>query len=224
MQPIFIQGETLEFFVTLQNPLGFDLEVSNLRLRWAYSVVSLSLVTELLLSHSTSGVDFISHPCSVLLPPLAFHTVRVTGTASNPGTLLVRGCVIRLTDGSEAEFILPVLDAEEERRQRKRESIREGYERSLKLSGLDARPSERRKRESARLEGVAAAASAESGDGGPSSKIKKAEHPPKRSSSGVVAIKEPGFLRCEVVPEQPLLRIRGTSLTHGAMMLYDGEE
>jgi hypothetical protein len=31
------------------------------------------------------------------------------------------------------------------------------------------------------------------------------------------------FLECKVVPEQPLLRIRRTSVTHGAVMLYDGE-
>jgi hypothetical protein len=31
------------------------------------------------------------------------------------------------------------------------------------------------------------------------------------------------FLVCNVVPEMPLLAIRSTSLTHGALMLYDGE-
>ncbi|KAF6765224.1 TRAPP II complex [Ephemerocybe angulata] len=31
------------------------------------------------------------------------------------------------------------------------------------------------------------------------------------------------FLECKVVPEQPLLRIRRTTITHGALMLYDGE-
>lgn len=31
------------------------------------------------------------------------------------------------------------------------------------------------------------------------------------------------FLQCKVVPEQPLLRIRRTTVTHGALMLYDGE-
>ncbi|KAE9396079.1 hypothetical protein BT96DRAFT_1041682 [Gymnopus androsaceus JB14] len=31
------------------------------------------------------------------------------------------------------------------------------------------------------------------------------------------------FLECKVVPEQPLLRIRRTTATHGALMLYDGE-
>lgn len=32
------------------------------------------------------------------------------------------------------------------------------------------------------------------------------------------------FLECEVVPEQPLMRIRRSSVTHGALMLYDGEK
>lgn len=31
------------------------------------------------------------------------------------------------------------------------------------------------------------------------------------------------FVELKVVPEQPLLRIRRTSLTHGAVMLYEGE-
>lgn len=31
------------------------------------------------------------------------------------------------------------------------------------------------------------------------------------------------YLQCKVLPCQPLLAIRSTSLTHGAMMLYDGE-
>ena len=32
------------------------------------------------------------------------------------------------------------------------------------------------------------------------------------------------FLECLVVPEQPLLRLRWTSLTHAAVMLYNGEK
>ncbi|KAJ3920922.1 TRAPP II complex [Lentinula edodes] len=31
------------------------------------------------------------------------------------------------------------------------------------------------------------------------------------------------FLQCKLVPEQPLYRIRRTTVTHGALMLYDGE-
>ena len=33
----------------------------------------------------------------------------------------------------------------------------------------------------------------------------------------------PRYLEVRVVPEQPSLRIRRTSLTNGAVMLYDGE-
>ncbi|KAI6005920.1 TRAPP II complex [Pisolithus albus] len=35
---------------------------------------------------------------------------------------------------------------------------------------------------------------------------------------------EPRYLECVVVPQQPMLRVRRTSLTHGALMLYDGEK
>lgn len=47
----------------------------------------------------------------------------------------------------------------------------------------------------------------------------------KRLSALLPSLKKPPqFLQCVVVPEQPLLRIRWTSLTHGAVMLYNGEE
>lgn len=43
--------------------------------------------------------------------------------------------------------------------------------------------------------------------------------PTSAADSGV----DSKFLECVVVPEQPLLWMRSTSLTHGALMLYDGE-
>lgn len=193
-QSVVVQNETLEFLITLQNPFSFDLEIQDVRL-------------------STTGVPFTSHPCPVVLLPNAFQTIRVTGFASTPGTLVVQGCFVRLPDGSEAEFLLPVHDAAEEKRQRKRESMIVEMDRAMKLVGLNARPSERRKRESQILEEGAAVVN------GVDKTAQKAGGKPK---SGVP--EEPGFLSCEVVPEQPLVRIRGTSLTHGAIMLYDGEE
>lgn len=45
----------------------------------------------------------------------------------------------------------------------------------------------------------------------------------KRASTVVSSKQSFHFLECKVVPEQPLLRIRRTSLTHGAVMMYDGE-
>ena len=45
----------------------------------------------------------------------------------------------------------------------------------------------------------------------------------KRTSTSTMSKKTFRFLECKVIPEQPLLRIRRTSLTHGAVMLYNGE-
>lgn len=46
----------------------------------------------------------------------------------------------------------------------------------------------------------------------------------KRISSGPRFKAKPSrFLECQVISEQPLLRIRRTSITHGAVMLYSGE-
>lgn len=42
----------------------------------------------------------------------------------------------------------------------------------------------------------------------------------KETNPGIKPYK---FLECTVVPQQPLLRIRRTSINHGALMLYDGE-
>ncbi|KAF8628414.1 hypothetical protein AX15_003936 [Amanita polypyramis BW_CC] len=48
----------------------------------------------------------------------------------------------------------------------------------------------------------------------------------KRDSGSAHASRRvtPRFLECQVVPELPLLRIRRTSVTHGAVMLYEGEK
>jgi hypothetical protein len=67
-----------------------------------------------------------------------------------------------------------------------------------KWTGLDARPA--REKERKRLSALPGA--------------------PEKSENLEKAMK---FLECKVVPEQPLLRVRRTSLTHGAVMLYDGE-
>jgi len=47
--------------------------------------------------------------------------------------------------------------------------------------------------------------------------------PGKRRSQIAPTKSIPKYLRCKVIPEQPLLRIRRTSVTRGALMLYDGE-
>ena len=137
----------------------------------------------------------------MLLAPNAVQSIKVSAFASAPGTLTIKGCFVRLNDGSEAEFLLPVHDAAEERRQRKRASQRLDSERTLKLGGIQRVLGARAKRES-RAGGAGLTT-----DDGP------AEIAPDAT-----------FVKCEVLPEQPTMRIRGTSLTHGALMLYAGEE
>ncbi|GAA5989707.1 hypothetical protein JCM5350_007364 [Sporobolomyces pararoseus] len=165
LKPSLVQNETAEVFVTLQNPFLFDLEIQNIEL-------------------STSGVPFAADPLSTVVPPGSFHTVRLTGTPRESGTLLVRGCNIRLAGCPSREFVLPVWDEEEEIRRQKAALLDTSKER-VKSSGLDAIPS-----------------------------LPILSSDPSKDSK---------FLECVVVPEQPLLWMRSTSLTHGALMLYDGE-
>lgn len=166
-----MQNELAEVFVTLQNPFLFELEVQNIEL-------------------STSGVPFACDPLSTVIPAGSFHTVRLTGTPREPGTLVIRGCNIRLAECSSREFLLPIFDAAEEAKQQKAVLLETSHER-IKATGLDAVPSD----------GHAATAV-------PSD---------KPLAEGAK------FLECVVVPELPLLWMRSTSLTHGALMLYDGE-
>lgn len=149
---------------------------------------------------STVGPEIVCEPLSVLLAPNAAQSIKLSAFASEPGTLTIKGCFVRLSDGSEAEFLLPLHDAAEERRQRKRASQLLDSERTVKLGGIQRVLGARAKRESR----VGAGALTAEGPVG----------------EAVDAT----FITCEVLPEQPTMRIRGTSLTHGALMLYAGEE
>ncbi|GAA6003089.1 hypothetical protein JCM10207_001980 [Rhodosporidiobolus poonsookiae] len=170
-RPSLVQNEATEVFVTLQNPFLFELEIQSIEL-------------------STSGVAFACDPLSTVIPPGSFHTVRLSGTPREPGTLVIRGCNIRLAGCTSREFILPVWDAAEEAKQHKALLLDTSHER-IKATGLDALPRAGR--------AISAVVSDDPLDG--SAK----------------------FLECTVVPELPLLWMRSTSLTHGALMLYDGE-
>ncbi|GJN91136.1 hypothetical protein Rhopal_004154-T1 [Rhodotorula paludigena] len=170
-KPSVVQNETTEVFVTLQNPFLFELEIQSIEL-------------------STSGVPFACDPLSTVIPPGSFHTVRLTGTPREPGTLVIRGCNIRLAGCMSREFVLPVWDTAEEAKQQKAALLDTTRER-VKRSGLDAIP--QRSLEASAME---------------------SDTPLQGGDK---------FLECIVVPELPLLWMRSTSLTHGALMLYDGE-
>ncbi|KAI0670282.1 TRAPP II complex [Trametes maxima] len=172
---VLVQNESFELVVTLQNPYVFDLDLQSLQL-------------------STSGVPFVSKASPVIVPANSYHPVTISGKALEPGTLIVRGCIVQAPGGASREFVLPLSTEEEEERRSRRRSAIECETGRSKHAGLDSRPWE-----------------------------KSSKRGSTQAGSGAAAKKTIKFLECNVVPDQPLLRIRRTSLTHGAVMLYNGE-
>lgn len=121
------------------------------------------------------------------------HTVTLVGRPLQTGTLVIRGCIVQAPGGTPREFALPLSTDEEEESSARKRSAIECEIDRSKYSGLDSRPWAK---SSKRLSSVSA------------------RFQPKTSHA---------LLECKVVPEQPLLRIRRTTLTHGAVMLYNGE-
>lgn len=145
------------------------------------------------LSLLTAGAPFITNPLPLILPASSVQTVRVTGLAPNAGSLEIRGVSVRLMDGSSAEFLLPVVDGAGARRDSKHRSRLQAEAAKTKQSGLDVRKS---------------LMFTQSDGGLPPLPTKEDEH---------------RWLECNVVEEQPLLWIKKTSLSHGTVMLFDGE-
>lgn len=144
---------------------------------------------------STSGVNFESKPISVLVPANSFHRVLIIGRPLEAGNLVVRGCFVQAPNGLSREFGLPLSTEEEEDRLMKRKTAIACEYGRTKYFGLAAHPWERPAEKRTSLVG----------------------------SSSKKSAKPIGYMDFKVVPELPLLRIRRTSLTHGAAMLYNGE-
>ncbi|KXN89239.1 hypothetical protein AN958_05993 [Leucoagaricus sp. SymC.cos] len=145
------------------------------------------------LSLSTSGVKFESQPIRVAVPASSFHQVILSGKAVDTGILTIRGCVVQAPEGASQEFVLPLRTDEEEERLARKKSAIACELGRFKYSGLESFPWERAKK------------------------------PIRYQSSQLKPRTSFRFLECKVVPEQPLLRIRRTSVNHGALMLYEGE-
>ncbi|KAK0197056.1 TRAPP II complex [Armillaria mellea] len=95
--------------------------------------------------------------------------------------------------GAPREFTIPLATDDELERRARRRGALQCEMGRSKYSGLDAFPWEKAS--------------------------KRGSTQLARSPSKLI----PRFLECKVVPELPLLRIRRTSVAHGALMLYDGE-
>ena len=132
----------------------------------------------------TSGAPFTSSPLPLVIPPNSVQTARVTGIASRPGLLQLRGVSLRLFEGSTTDVLLPVINEKGRRQRDKRRSQVASESSKVKRFGLEARFPQ---------------------------PIEPSYENPE------------SWLECMVVEEQPLLWIRKTSLTHGTVMLYNGE-
>lgn len=130
---------------------------------------------------------------ALVVPANSYHPVTITAQAREAGTLTIRGCFAQAPGGASREFLLPLSTDDEENRQSRRRSAIDCETGRSKHAGLSSRPWEKKG---------------------------KRMSVPAASSSTRSTLR---FLQCQVVMEQPLLRIRRTSLTHGAVMLYNGE-
>ncbi|WVR06234.1 hypothetical protein IAU60_003264 [Kwoniella sp. DSM 27419] len=145
------------------------------------------------LSILTSGAPFITSPLPLTLPAVSVQTIRVTGHSPVPGRLQIKGVSIRLPDGSSAEIYVPLIDTAEQQKRDRRKSRLDVDTGKVKRYGMEAR--------------FAALDKATKGD----------VDEPGGSDSG------DKWLECQVVEELPLAWIKRTSLTHGTVMLYNGE-
>jgi len=134
-----------------------------------------------------------AQPLTVTIAGNSFHVAKIIANALEPGNLVVRGCIVQMQGGVPREILLPLATDEEEKSREKRKALYNTQVDRIKDSGLGARSWLRSKRMS--------------GMQGKSSKL------PRTIT----------FMQCNVVGQQPLMRIRRSSLTHGAIMLYDGE-
>lgn len=143
---------------------------------------------------STTGVSFVTNPHPIALAPGGFQTVRLSGVATTSGSLEIRGVRLRLQDGSTTDVLLPNISEKERSKRDKRRSRVIADAAKSKRQGMEARWS---------------MTSHGSGQGDLD-----------RRASISSATK---WLECKVVEEQPVVWIKKTSLTHGTIMLYDGE-
>lgn len=118
----------------------------------------------------------------------------LSGKAVVAGILTIRGCFVQAPGGALREYVLPLYTTEEEERLARKKRAINSENGRSKYSGVQRYP------------------------------WSKAHQQANRKSTESPNESRFHFLECKVVPEQPLLRIRRTSVTHGALMLYDGEQ
>lgn len=82
---LLVAGENTNFRVTLQNPYDVDIEVQSIRLE-------------------ADGVGFVSTAQHTLIGPYRTQILSVSGTPTEPGTLRITGCLIKVKGCRERRF------------------------------------------------------------------------------------------------------------------------
>lgn len=77
VRPILVAGEHLEFRVTLQNLLEFQIEIEQLSLE-------------------SNGVEFVSQQQSAFVGPYCTQTLSLSGVAESTGSLQITGCFVKI--------------------------------------------------------------------------------------------------------------------------------
>ncbi|KAI9279379.1 TRAPP II complex [Sporodiniella umbellata] len=168
-QTNLIKDEVCEFEVSLSNPFGFQLELSSIVL-------------------STSGVKFSPVSAEVNIPANDTVSISLTGTPLEIGSLIIRGCIIKITGFAEQEFLSKKQNTEKV--QEKENKVTSAVEsKRHKYSGLQA--------------------------------LYKA--PALTLDTKDENLPELLHEQINVIEDQPLLKIKSSSLLHGAVMLFEGE-
>ena len=129
-----------------------------------------------------------------MVPAMSIHTLTLSVIPLEPGQLTIRGCQIQLPGGTPREFTFYLSPDST----------------SNRMSGPPLRishsPYDAERIKFVGLEGNHLLRSA-----------------PSDPSSGANSILRQKFLQYQVIAEQPLLRVRRSSIVQGTLMLYEGE-
>ncbi|KAF9971645.1 hypothetical protein BGZ73_005399 [Actinomortierella ambigua] len=150
---------------------------------------------------STSGVKFKAIPTSAIIPAQSTIVIKVSGTPLEAGDLQIRGCFAKVGHCSDQEFFVmrpppPEASAKSGRSNAAVDRTPVVVQERPKKTGLDS-----------------------------FTRKPQEEADEKEDEKAVTGKKkEPNFQTFKVIPPQPLLKIKATSLQHGSLMLFEGEK
>ncbi|KAG9285352.1 hypothetical protein G9A89_010827 [Geosiphon pyriformis] len=149
------------------------------------------------ISISTSGIAFKPNIVPTSIPANTSIPLRLSGIPKEAGGLIIRGCKIKVYGCLEQEFCVFLPPKEDEIKRKEKD---EELSKRIKKSGLAVIDRHRRVDSQGSTSSISTAA------------------------TSVAQNQYMDFLKVDVIDDQPLLKIKSTSLMHGAVMLFEGEK